>query len=301
MKRIFLSLIIAALSITSLSAATRKVNIPKNPEALSINCGLTIQVRDGQAPATVTVTGDDKAIVDEITVTLTGNTLAVSTSVKEKSRKGIDLGKRYKNLSIVYSGPLPSGYSASSAGKVVLESNFSNQSATVSANVSSSGDVNFKNITCKEMKITASSSGDVDINTLIATSIDVNASSSADIEAAVVTAAKAGFNVSSSAEVEIRTLKSDNLAVSCSSSSDFEANRVDANNISVLASSGADVELAKLSVVNIAAEASSGAKIVLSGDASVASLGASSGATIVRSSLKCPSPSTRTSSGGNIK
>ena len=301
MKRIFLSLLIGALSVTAMTAASRKVNIPKNPESLQINRGLTIQVRDAQAPAVVTVTGDDKAIIDEITVKLNGNTLIVSTSDSEKSRKGIDFGKRYKNVSIVYTGPLPSGYTASSAAKINLESNISNQNVTVTANASSSGDVNFKNITCKEFKVSATSSGDVNINTITTTSLDVNASSSGDVEATNVIASKAAFTISSSADVDIKTLKSENLAMSCSSSSDLEIDRVTANNISVSASSGADVDLAKISAVNISVVASSGAKTVLSGIATAASLSASSGATIVSSSLECPAASTRVSSGGKIK
>lgn len=301
MKRFFLSLLVGALSVTAMTAASRKVNIPKNPETLQINKGLTIQVREAQSPAVVMVSGDDKAIVDEITVKLNGKTLAVSTSYNEKSRKGIDFGKRYKKVSIVYTGPLPSGYDASSAATINLESDISNQNVTVSANASSSGDVNFKNISCKEMKISASSSGDVDINALTTSSLEVYASSSGDVEATNVIATKAGFTISSSADVEIKSLKSESLAISCSSSSDVEIDNVTANNISVNASSGADVKLAKTAAVNISAGASSGAKVILSGSATSAALNASSGATIVRSSLECPAASTRTSSGGNIR
>ncbi len=315
MKRIILSLGAAVMTVAAMTGATRLVKVPVEVKAISTSSTLSVTVKESQSPAKVTISGPDKAIIDEITATVKGGDLAISTSYRGKNT-----GERYKNVTITYEGVLPSGYSASSGGKIKVLGAVT-KTGDMNIGASSSGDVEIPAVTCATLRIAASSSGDVELGSVKAGSLNIGVSSSADVDIASVTCTDAVIVASSSAEVEIKNLIADtatssasssgeievknsqckNINVTASSSADFKFTQVKTDNLCIVASSSSKTVFDKLSCGNVSASASSGGDIILNGSAKKATLSATSGGSVIRKGFTCPSPAITTGSGGKVK
>ena len=254
MKRIYFTLAAAVLTATVSSAATRLIKVPVEVKGISTETTLNVTVKQSDAPAKVTVTGPDKAIVNEINATVTGANLRIHTT--HKPVKGTNYGERYKNITIVYEGALPSDYQASSSGKIKVVNPLS-KDGDVNISVSSSGDVEIPSVSCSTLRLAGSSSGDIDIVNVSTKAINIGASSSADVEISNVKCTELNMSVSSSADIDIKNLVADNTNASVSSSAKVEIDNVIGKSLNLNASSSSEVDIDKCSVTSVTAISSS--------------------------------------------
>lgn len=257
MKRTLFAAVAISLATLPALAITRVHQITGNVTSVTVNRGVDVDFLPMNTEKNVTVSGPDN-FVGLVQVTQHGSNLEITLNTPNNKHV-----KLPKNLKVTLKHPPVSVINSTSSGDIHVRGTYSIGGSNLAVNSSSSGDIDFDDISATaNVSLNASSSGDIKVGHLRAANLSVVSNSSGDIEVDNGNVSNISLSASSSGDITLENCAVSNLKADCTSSGDIELKSITAKFLILSTSSSGDIK-ASGAATAIKATASSGGVIDL--------------------------------------